>query len=178
VDDEFLSRMRAEEAELTRKLTAVRHVIAAYSGSSPQSSASETKPRDSQRRPRTSLDGFGTYGRLVVTEAMKALLPAREPVITRKLVEELQAKGIEIRGNDPVNALSALLARSADVTSHGRKGWTITDREKFKQMLGEQAHKQTEAPNGKTEGASAVADTGAPTPGSAAWVNPQSRWTS
>jgi hypothetical protein len=64
-----------------------------------------------------------------------------------------------------------------DATDDGRFRLTEAGRKAagIDRNSGVQPQNETEAPS-ENAGASVVADTGAPTPGSAAWINPQSRW--
>ena len=164
MDSGIVQQMRAEEADLMRKLDAVRAFLAAY-GEPAASSTKQAPPKKpgGGSRGKVGLDGFGEYGRATVIEAMKFISKHDHPVITRRIVEAMTARGYEIRGNDPVNALSALLARCADVISHGRSGWTLADPESFKRTLGD-AQNENEAPNGSAAGASETRGWGAPPP--------------
>ena len=171
---EFIAAAEAEEAELATKLAAVRAVLAAY-GRSPVKAA-EAKPKQAsnvqdsvsmaaQVRPLSSAwgdrpkDQFTPYGWEVVKAAVRVVREAKSlPIKTRAITEGVQAKGIEIRGNDPVNALGALLARCSGLESLGKKGWTLT----AGADTGPYAPEKIEASNGNAAGASTAE--GAATP--------------
>jgi hypothetical protein len=131
---DFIIQMRAEKADLQRKLEAIDAVIAAYCAEEP--AVDEAPQRPSIRvlprplslasRERLPLARFSDYGQSVIRAAMN-MLPASNgtPVPTRELLEVLEVLEVEVRGNDKANALSALLSRSADLMNHGRRGWTL-----------------------------------------------------
>lgn len=134
---QFKAQARAEEADLLRKLEAVRAVLRAY-GEAPLSEAPAPEkapgrpalaspPATSANKEKKPLEGFSPYGADVVRAAIKVVKERPGgPVATRDMVAAIEAMGQEIRGVDKVNALSALLARSADLTNHGRRGWTLS----------------------------------------------------
>lgn len=143
--DDIIARMRIEEADLARKLEAVRALIAAYTGepmgtdSSPASARNvddRKPPIRSGSRDKVSIDGYSAYGRAVIVEALRALALAPFPVKTRDLVPAIEDHGIEIRGESKVNALGALLARSQDIVSHGKAGWSAANREEAMRIVG------------------------------------------
>jgi hypothetical protein len=134
LDQDIVARMKAEEADLVRKLEAIRAFLRAYipeqatSGSpkSIQPHQPATVGRATERE-RVGLDRFTSYGRDVITAVIRIISDCGpQPVPTRDLVKRLELEGVEIRGADKGNALSALLARSIDVRSNGRRGWTLT----------------------------------------------------
>jgi hypothetical protein len=49
------------------------------------------------------------------------------PVPTRELVAYGKEQGLEIRGQNELNALSALLSRNSDFRNVDRYGWVIVD---------------------------------------------------
>jgi hypothetical protein len=53
------------------------------------------------------------------------LMGQPNPIKTADLLVALQANGINIGGNEPVNSLSALLSTSGKFLAHGRSGWTL-----------------------------------------------------
>jgi hypothetical protein len=181
MDEAIVIRMREEEADLVRKLDAVRQFLAAYGGPAPVAAAAKGSTV-TRRSSATRADKFGSYGQGVIDAACKLLEGANAPVPTRDLLAKLERYGVEVRGENKVNALSALLARSSKVQGHGRAGWTLAGdpptAEEIQETLGEQAQNETKAPNGDAASASVVAKSGAPTPGPAAWINPQPGWTS
>lgn len=125
---DIVEQMRKEEADLMRKLRAVRDFLSAY-GETP---ANEIKvvPASftaSVNREKVTIEGYTPYGQKVVATAMAKLLTSGEPIRTRQLLEYVNEAGIEVSGKEPVNALGALLYRSADIVSHGKAGWTLGD---------------------------------------------------
>ena len=146
MDSDIIAQMRKEEADLARKLKAVRDFLAAYNVSAsnepapiPTSPAKAAAPA----REKVGIEGFSDYGREVVAAAMRELLPATHPIKTRRIVEGLQQKGVAISGKDPVNALGAMLYRSADIVSHGKAGWTLADSVTAEEIVGKYAPKET-----------------------------------
>ncbi len=125
--EDILARMRDEERELQRKLEAVRHFLAAYSGSDTASALLERAPR--KPRPLAErMDKFGAYGQRVIDAALPVLPDSsEEPMRTRDIAAKLQDAGVKITGSNKVNSLSALLARSTKIKGYGREGWTRAD---------------------------------------------------
>lgn len=136
---EFIAAAKAEESVLVQRLDAVRALLAAY-GAPP--AVSEAKERESKPakpdKPAGSaqsaapkervMDKFTPYNKEVVDAAVAAARKAEAlPIRTRDLAEAVQATGIVIRGNDPVNALGALLHRCSAMRSLGKQGWTLAD---------------------------------------------------
>lgn len=132
MDDDFIARLDAEEAALEAKLAAVRHMKAVY-GAAPRSGNLSPSVRSSTPRATRSqadrLDKFGSYGQQVIDAAME-ILPGEDgtPMATRVVLEKLEFRGVEVRGANKINALSALLARSTKIKGHGRSGWTLYGR--------------------------------------------------
>lgn len=179
MDGDIIAQMRKEEADLSRKLKAVRDFLAAYnvpaSNEAAPAPATAAGPNaaakaGSAQREKVNIDGFTAYGRGVVATAMQLMLTQAGPVKTRQAVEFMQGLGMELTGQDPVNAVGALLYRSADLVSHGKKGWTIADEAVAREIVGKYAHKENEAPS-ETADASDAASEGGPTP-APAWTNP------
>jgi hypothetical protein len=172
MDSDIIAQMRKEEADLARKLRAVRDFLAAYDvNASNESAPAPTRPAKvpTQAREKVGIEGFSDYGRGVVAAAMRELLPASHPIKTRLIVEVLQQKGVAISGKDPVNALGAMLYRSADIVSHGKAGWTLADSETAKEIVGKYAPKEND-PREEIEtllGGPDAAEASGPTPGSA-----------
>lgn len=175
VDSEIIAQMRREEADLSRKLKAVRDLLAAYSvapsNEVPPTKSSRSEPA-TQAREKVAIEGFSDYGRSIVASAMREMLSATQPVKTRQIVEALQAKQIAISGKDPVNALGAMLYRSIDITSHGKAGWTLADPQAAKEVVGKYAYKENE-PHSENAGGSDAGNGSAPT-FPKPWENPQS----
>jgi hypothetical protein len=160
--------MRAEEADLAKKLEAVRAFLAAYEGESGSTRSAKAAPKSgkSEGRRQVEIDGFGAYGRTVVAEAMRMLMASNHPIKTSQLVAPIEAMGVEISGQNKINALGALLARSVDITSHGKAGWSLADREKAAKIVAEHgfARPKENEPNSEDAAGSDAAGWGAPTP--------------
>ncbi|WP_130322929.1 hypothetical protein [Sphingomonas sp. BK036] len=155
MDGDIITRMRVEEADLSRKLKAVRDLLAAYGQGDPAnnvslpfaaavSTAANVRPTSSPTgsREKASIEGFGSYGKRIVSTAMSVMLMSSGPVKTRDIVEFLEAMNVEITGENKVNAVGALLSRSADITSHGKSGWTVADDVKAHAIVSEYAYKE------------------------------------
>jgi hypothetical protein len=119
----------AEEADLERKLEAVRLMKAAYgvgSGVTTVAPLAVERAKPVARKSRDlsdRMDKFGLYGQHIIDSAL-LMLPGADhnPLPTRNLVTMLETIGVDIRGENKVNALSALLARSTKIKGHGRSG--------------------------------------------------------
>ena len=99
------------------------------------------------------MDKFGPYGQRIVDFADR-FLPGSDsnPVPTRDLVQYMEESGITITGNNKVNSLSALLARSTKMKGWGRAGWTraaTEDGELLRRHKAQSGHNE----NGATEAA-------------------------
>lgn len=164
MDGDIIARMRSEEADLARKLKAVRDFLAAY-GQAPSNDipAQGAKVQPAAPRGKVGIDGYTPYGRGIVATAMIPMLKTKHPVKTRAIVEFLQGLGVEITGQEPVNAVGALLYRSADIRSHGKAGWTVADESTANEIVSQYAHKENEASHGKAEDASEAGMQGAAT---------------
>lgn len=161
--DDIIKRMLAEREDLTRKLTAVDQFLAAYgAGVSKVSLRLTTVRADAPLLARSfadRIDKFGSYGTSVINAAL-LLLPSleSEPMLTRDLVEKIEARGITIRGENKVNALSALLARSSKIKGHGRAGWTCAvaiAADEYDDLLGADAPKENEPRSNNAGGSDA-----------------------
>jgi hypothetical protein len=101
VDGDIVERMRAEEADLLKKLEAVRAFLSAYAGGeSPPSSKGASRQARGSSREKVEIEGFGGYGRKVVAEAMRMLLCANHPIRTSELIAPIEAMGVEITGQN------------------------------------------------------------------------------
>lgn len=145
MDTDVISRMRIEEADLVRKLKAVRDFLSAYGekpSAEPEKNLAVAKPpSEAKPRGKVGIEGYSSYGRTVVAEAMRAMLVDDKPIKSRQLVEFITAMGVEITGENKVNALGALLYRSANIDSHGKAGWTLKDREAAHKIVAEYGSK-------------------------------------
>lgn len=129
MNDEIIAAIESEEAKLVQRLEAVRQMLAVYRGEGASTDRKAEKSPGTQKSGRTiadRMDKFGPYGQRIV-DAVADLLPGNggNPVPTRTLVEQLEALGVEINGENKVNSLSALLARSSKMKGYGRAGWTL-----------------------------------------------------
>lgn len=173
MDRDVINQMRAEEANLSRKLKAVRDLLAAYGEdvgtptyNVPASIFTNSVPARTGAtvgREKVGIEGFGKYGRVIVATSMQAMLMSLDPVKTREIVDFLEAMKIQITGENKVNAVGALLSRSADIISHGKGGWSVADDARAREVVGEYAHKENEAPS-ETADASDAASEGEPPP--------------
>lgn len=165
MDADIVKRMRAEEADLSRKLQAVRAFLSAY-GEAPQDApAGRTAPKaETGARPKVEIDGFTAQTRPSVVLAMKALMNANGLMKTSELVQAIEAMGHKVNGDNKVNALGALLSRSADLIGHGKSGWELADREKALEIVSHFAPKGNEAPASDAGGASEADGAGGWTP--------------
>jgi len=152
---DLIEALLEEERTLQTKLDAVRRMLAVYrrgNDSVPPNPTFPQPPQPPPAPPRAALslrvDRFGSYG-LAVVEKSIAILPdaTGSPVMTRDLVDRLEREGMEVRGADKVNALSAILARSSRVKAHGRRGWTRAE-----PVRGVSAPKENEPTSGPAVG--------------------------
>lgn len=183
---EFAAQLLAEEADLERKLIAVRQMKAAYGivNQSPNititPAGSEVVKVMARRAVADRMDKFGSYGQNIIDTAV-ALLPGEDgkPVPTRMLVDMFETLSVEINGENKVNALSALLARSSKIKGYGRAGWTLRGPkagELHPRILGDEAQKENE-PTSETAVGSVAAVWGVPPPPPAS-SNPNPGWSS
>jgi hypothetical protein len=168
--DEFAQKVLDEEAELERKLAAVRAVKAAYGiGVAAATGAAAARsnttgvgaPARPPRRMADRMDKFGAYGQGIIDVALQ-FLPGESdgPMPTRDLVSKLERYGTEVRGENKVNALSALLARSSKIKGHGRAGWTLVGERAVQPIIetlgGDGPHKENEPHSDDAGGSDAV----------------------
>lgn len=153
---EIVKQMRAEEADLVRKLQAVRDFLAAY-GEAPKGdyrteSASLKGSRSNARSKSVPITSYQADTRTSVALALMFMATSDGLMKTADLVSCIEGLGHEIGGANKVNALGALLSRSEDVEGHGKRGWTVHDREHALalarehagQYLGEDTQKENE----------------------------------
>ena len=154
MDDDIIARMRGEEADLSRKLKAVRDLLVAYGQdvgtphvSLPATAIKVGPPRAAaaaSSRDKVGIDGFGPYGKGIVATAMAAMLDSPDNLKTRAIVEFLEARNVAITGENKVNAVGALLSRSSDIASHGKAGWSLVSDDRAKEIVSQYAHKENE----------------------------------
>lgn len=173
MDAGIVERMREEEADLARKLQAVRDFLAAY-GDAPAAAKTSTpdRPRsDGGSRPQVDITSFTEQTRLSVVYSLQALTMNPGLMRTKELVDFVEAMGHEISGKNKVNALGALLARSVDVVGHGKSGWSLADRENALAIVQKYAPKENEPESDNASGSDA-AGWGVPPPPPASGSTP------
>lgn len=141
VNGEFMSALKAEIASLESELEQdfrylllreLRRVLHLYGNATSSEHATLSKKeravpegkqsRKSVRRP--------TLERERALSAAKDYVANLDRVVpTREVLEHLMENGIEVGGSIPLNNLSALMSTSGQFQSHGRRGWTIPERE-------------------------------------------------
>jgi hypothetical protein len=132
MDTTILNHLRAEAEELSRKLDAVQAVIAVYDPTvtpAPKASANSASKNDAvPPSPQPRLAGGTEYSRKIREIARDTIaLSSVLPVPTRVVVDAVKQRGIEIRGLNEFNAVSALLSRSNEFQSQGRAGWILAE---------------------------------------------------
>jgi hypothetical protein len=149
MDAEIIKRMQEEEAELMKKLRAVRDLMIAYGVRplDPGATSAKSAPNKAPAREKVEITGYGESQRKSVALAMMAMATATGPIKSRQLVEFIEAMDHEITGNDKINALGALLSRSADIKSNGKTGWTLIDQEKGLKIAMEYGGLKEKEPN-------------------------------
>lgn len=175
MDADIIKRMQEEEEEeLMKKLRAVRDLMIAY-GVRPLDPGAVAKaaPSEAPAREKIEITGYGEAQRKSVALAMMMLGTNEGPIKSRQLVELIEAMGHEITGKDKINALGALLSRSADVKSHGKAGWTAIDREKCMKIANEYGGLKEKEPISVPAVGPDAGWGSAPTP-TQPWINPQS----
>jgi hypothetical protein len=169
MDRHIISSLRAEESGLLKKLDAIRAVIALYEGeavaapprhdNAPRVAASNQEITSKEGDDLSLGRGGPAYGEKVRAVARETILHATVlPVPTRDIVAEVKKAGIQISGQNELNAVSALLSRHGDFVSNGRAGWTLRA---VDQRYGLTSPNENEAPNGNAAGASEAGEVGA-----------------
>lgn len=170
MEHDIIERMRREEAELVRKLEAVRALLNAYGATAAdrvgigdsvhaevRKRSGESEARKSRTREKMPLDRFSAYGRSVVEAALaECAKHPGSPIATRDMLTLIEQRGIEVRGEDKVNAVSALLARSSDLKPNGRRGWTLASPDDFTELLLDQPVQKEEEPRSASAGGSSA----------------------
>ena len=147
---DIVKQMRAEEADLVRKLQAVRDFLSAYGEAPKGGDAGASNPnRNSARSKSVPITSYQAETRTSVALALMIMATSPGLVKTAKLVEGIEAMGHEIGGANKVNALGALLSRSEDVEGHGKSGWTVYDRDQAMALAREHAGQYLGASNPK-----------------------------
>ncbi|MGB3166319.1 MAG: hypothetical protein WBA68_06015, partial [Alteraurantiacibacter sp.] len=164
VNADIVKQMRQEEADLVRKLEAVRVFLSAYgeapsdSGATPQANRAKS---DGSSREKVEITSFTEQTRTSVVLAMQALAMNPKLMKTRELVDFIEAMGHEISGKNKVNALGALLARSADIVGHGKSGWSLEDRDNAIEIVKKYSPKEKEPSSDDAGGSDAGRGSGA-----------------
>lgn len=161
MDQTVIAHMRREEQDLLRKLEAVRQLLAVYgepANEAPmKATATASQPRPVRASSVDRTDKFGAYGQRIIDAATRHLPEmGGNPMMTRDLLAKLDEDGIEVRGENKINALSALLARSSTIKGYGRAGWTLTRARplEVEQMLGSNDTGQEKEPHSASAGGS------------------------
>ncbi|WP_288409911.1 hypothetical protein [uncultured Sphingomonas sp.] len=169
MDDDVIARMRKEEAALARKLKAVRDVLLAYGDdvetgvhTPPRTAKAFAKETSSSDSGKKRIDAFGRYGQMIVATSMSVILESEGPVRTREIVTALDRLGVKITGENHINAVGALLSRSADIVSHGKAGWTLENSDRAREIVSAYAYKKTEASIETTDAPEAASEGVAP----------------
>lgn len=152
MEKQFLVQLQQEESELSRKLDAIRGVIAVYA----PHAATFLKPMSTlkvasalaERAVKASKDNYAKEVRAIAADVIRN--SPSLPVPTKVIVDRVLLHGMEIRGQNALNAVSALLSRSEDFVANGRSGWTLAE---MNQSYGFSPN-ENEAPNGNAAGAS------------------------
>ncbi|WP_066114610.1 MULTISPECIES: hypothetical protein [Sphingomonadales] len=165
MDNDIVAKMRAEEADLTRKLKAVRDFLAAY-GETPSAEANSpvrgSRPQ-SVGREKVEITSFTEQTRRSVVLAMQAMTTTNALMKTKDLVAFVEAMGHTITGQNKVNALGALLARSIDIQGHGKSGWSLVNRDRALEIVSKYVLQENEPVSNDATGSDA-GGWGAPTP--------------
>jgi hypothetical protein len=170
----IVKQMRAEEADLVRKLQAVRDFLLAY-GEAPEGDTRPAGPatpnprRSSPRSKSVPITSYQADTRTSVALALMIMATSPGLVKTAELVKGIEAMGHEIGGANKVNALGALLARSEDVEGHGKSGWTVYDRDRARALANEHAAQYL---GGDTQKENEPESTNAPGSDAAGWGVP------
>lgn len=162
---DIIAGMRTEEAALLRKLKAVRELLAVYG----EAEASKEERVDStdraaptrRAREKVEITAFSDQTRKSVVLAMLAMSTAPRLMKTRELVDFVSNMKHEISGENKINALGALLARSLDIESHGKSGWSLANREKARAIIHQYGPKQNEPSSENAVGSDAASESGA-----------------
>jgi len=151
VDERVIIEMKAEEAMLAAKLRAVRAFLDVYAPG-PRMAVPGLGGIDLPHVPRRRPNEYAERIRGIAEEMVK---DRAIPLPTREIVEELEKRGVEIRGKDKISAISALLSRSDTFQNIGRQGWLLSTAE----YKGDGPHE-----NGAAEAAPETGGVAAPSP--------------
>lgn len=170
---EIVKQMRSEEADLVRKLQAVRDFLAAYGekpiGNDSAVKASNVRPSRTIRE-KVDISSFTAQTRRSVLLALEKMAHTDGLTKTKELVDYIESRGHEVSGKNKVNSLGALLARSLDVEGHGKSGWDVVDRDRALQLLTKYEYNEKE-PTSEDAGGSETGWGGAATPNTP-WTKP------
>lgn len=161
---DIVAQMRREEADLVRKLKAVRDFLAAYGEAPVDAGAadqSRREPSTPSPREKVEITSFTEQTRRSVLLSLEAMAHTTGLLKTKQLVEYVERRGHEISGNNKVNALGALLARSLDVKGFGKSGWDVADRDRALKLLTEYEYKENEPTSENAVGSDAVSESAA-----------------
>lgn len=141
MDEAVISAMRAEEAALKAKLSAVRAFLQLYAPSDRMAVVRDSQPAFigpvsplEFARPENTVTSEtilrkrpNEYAENIRGIATGLIRQSLDPVPTRAIVQELERRGIEIRGQDKISAVSALLSRSDAFKNVDRQGWMLVE---------------------------------------------------
>lgn len=163
---DIVKQMRSEEADLLRKLKAVRDFLAAYV-EAPNDTFADAQPirvkTSNGSREKVDITSFTEQTRRSVLLSLEAMVRDSGLKKTKELVDYIEKHGHEVSGKNKVNSLGALLARSVDVEGRGKSGWTVANRDQALQILQKYAPKEKEPSSDEAVGSDAGTQ-GAPTP--------------
>lgn len=159
--------LRDEEADLARKLAACRAMLTAYAGDQASDDNVVTeRAMKSDGRVKTD-PGGATRASSYVRDVLKASHVvisdnAGGPVPTRVMLDGVQRHGIEVRGKEPQNALSAILSRASDFQNRRGEGWVVATQQHADDVADVGLLSENEASTGQAKDASEVEGVAAP----------------
>lgn len=161
--EDVIATVQAEEISLLAKLAAVRAFLGVYAPPSGEVKpvASSSFRAEIEQRIKSQEARQERYADRVRAMARELIETRTAPVPTREIVDYVQRKGVEIRGQSAQNALSALLSRHPDFENFDRQGWAIVRPDTANKGKGPD---ENEALNGIPASASETDIEGADTP--------------
>lgn len=144
MSSQFLAALDAEIAQLTAsiddlgaKLGEAQRLRALYERDSPQRNGPQEEASSSSPRSPKGTGRRASPQAQRILDAVAAFIGSQKapfngafglrPVPTGQIAAHLQQVGIEVRGKNPRNSLSAMLSHSTRFVSHGRAGWTLAE---------------------------------------------------
>jgi hypothetical protein len=115
--DREIAAAKGEIDKLDQKVQVLTELRNNYSGQPDAADGTANEARQATSR------------QMLATEAIVTFLQRQnKPVPTTQILAYLEDRGIGFGGEQPRNALSVLLSRSALFKAHGRRGWTLVHR--------------------------------------------------